>query len=166
MSVLDILTIPAPELNKKSELIISINDDIKKLAMDMLETMHHYKSCVGLAAPQVGRNVSMIVVNVGLYHKPYPHHGEMILINPILKLAGERKIGREGCLSIPDLTANVFRASEIEVQASNLEGGSVKLNCTGFEAVVIQHETDHLEGVLFLDRVASLKTDVFRRKKY
>ena len=166
MPVLKILTIPDPLLYKPCEKIALINDDLRKFAKNLLDTMHSYKNCVGLAAPQAGSNFRMIVVNVGLSPKPHHNNGEMILVNPVLKLSGERKTGREGCLSVPDMTGNVSRAAEVELEALNMEGNIIKLSTTGFEAVVLQHEIDHLDGILFLDRVVSLKTDIFRRKTY
>ena len=164
MPVLKILTIPDPVLSKPCEKIATIDQDIVTLAKNMLDTMHFHKNCVGIAAPQIGLNIRIVVVNVGLYPKPHPNNGELVLINPVLKLSAERKIGREGCLSIPDMTGNVYRATGLELEALNLDGNIIKLNTDGFEAVVIQHEADHLDGILFLDRVVSLKTDVFRRK--
>ncbi len=166
MPLLKILTIPDPVLSKISNFIETIDEKIKTLANDMLETLHSHKNCVGIAAPQVGKNLRMVVINVGLYPKPHHNNGELVLINPVLKLFGERKAGREGCLSIPDLTANVARSNEVSLRALDINGNIVQFETYGFEAVVLQHEIDHLDGILFLDRVVSLKTDVFRRKSY
>ena len=166
MPVLRILTIPDPVLYKPCDRIAKIDDNIVSFAKDLLETMHFYKNCVGLAAPQAGKNFRLVVVNVGLYPKPHPNNGEMVLINPSLKLSPGRKVGREGCLSVPDMTGNVYRADQAELEALNLDGNIIKFTATGFEAVVLQHEIDHLDGIVFLDRVVSLKTDVFRRKTY
>jgi peptide deformylase len=94
------------------------------------------------------------------------NHGLLILINPEILAKGGRQIVREGCMSIPDYTANIERAQWVLVDALDREGKQVILESVGFEAVAIQHEVDHLDGILFLDRVASLKTDLFRRKKY
>ncbi|MCX5781564.1 MAG: peptide deformylase [Elusimicrobia bacterium] len=166
MSVIKVLTIPDPILNKKSKKIENIDEVVRKIASDMLQTMHFHKNCIGLAAPQIGQNLRMVVINLALYPKPHPNHGELVLINPLLKVSEQKKIGREGCLSVPDLTANVLRSIRVEIEALNLDGNFIKFETEGFEAVVIQHEADHLDGILFLDRVASLKTDVFRRKQY
>jgi peptide deformylase len=89
-----------------------------------------------------------------------------VLVNPRVVLASGGDVAREGCLSIPDLTANVRRATEVVVEASLPEGGSRAIEAEGFEARCLQHEIDHLDGILFLDRVDSLTTDVFRRKRY
>ncbi len=166
MSVIKIITIPDPILNNKSKIIENIDDSIRKMASDMLETMRFHKNCIGLAAPQIGQNLRMVVINLSLYPKPHPNHGELVLINPSLIVSGEKKLGREGCLSVPDLTANVLRSIKVEIEALNLDGNIIKFETEGFESVVVQHEVDHLDGILFLDRVASLKTDVFRRKQY
>lgn len=166
MSKLEIIRIPNPVLKKVSSPIKEITPEISKLIADMLDTMHSFKSCIGLAAPQVNKSLRLLVIDVSLYHKPHPNHGQLIMINPgICKREGNR-FGREGCLSVPDLTGNVIRAEKILVEAINQEGKPIKIESTGFESVVIQHEIDHLDGLLFLDRVSSLKTDVFRRKTY
>jgi peptide deformylase len=91
------------------------------------------------------------------------HHGRLVLVDPVISaFSSESEIAREGCLSIPDLTANVRRALRVTVSARDV----ASFEATGFEARVIQHEVDHLDGLLFLDRVTSLKDDVFRRKRY
>ena len=117
--------------------------------------------CVGLAAPQLGELVRVVVVDVSEHPKGGDHNGRLVLVNPRIVTAEGAEIGREGCLSIPDLTANVRRASRIAVE----HAGS-RVESEGFEARCIQHEIDHLDGILFLDRVASLVDDVFRRKTY
>jgi peptide deformylase len=90
----------------------------------------------------------------------------MVLINPVLKSSSGRQIGREGCLSLPDYTANVPRASLVEYVALDSELRPRTVVARDFEAVVLQHETDHLDGILFIDRVVCLKTDLFRRRSY
>lgn len=164
MSVLPILTIPHPALYRPCAKIERIDEQIRTLAADMIAAMKSHPHCVGIAAPQVGKNIRLVVIDVSLYPKPHPNRGEMTLINPVLRPFGEKRIGREGCLSVPDLTGNVLRSEKVDVEALNLDGNIIKFETSGFEAVVVQHEVDHLDGILFLDRVASLKTDVFRRK--
>jgi peptide deformylase len=113
--------------------------------------------CVGLAAPQIGQLVRVAVVDCSGHPRVEEPNGLMVLVNPRITFADGSELGREGCLSIPDLTGNVRRASAVEV------GG---IRSSGFEARCIQHELDHLDGILFLDRVESLAHDLFVRKVY
>jgi peptide deformylase len=127
--------------------------------------MRANQGCVGLAAPQLGDEVRIVAVDVSEHPRATRHHGLLVLVNPVIRLSSGSEIAREGCLSIPDLTANVKRATEVLVEASDPEGETRAIEAEGFEARALQHEIDHLDGILFLDRVASLTTDVFRRKR-
>jgi peptide deformylase len=127
--------------------------------------MRANQRCVGLAAPQLGDEVRIIVVDVSEHPRATRHHGLLVLVNPVIKRSSGSEIAREGCLSIPDLTANVKRSTEVTVEASGTDGAIQSIDAEGFEARALQHEMDHLDGILFLDRVANLTTDVFRRKK-
>ena len=121
-----------------------------RVAADLLETMRAFPGCVGIAAPQIDELVRLIAVDVSEHPKAPPSaNGELLLVDPFVTRAEGAKVAREGCLSIPHLTANVRRATEIVV-----------------EARCLLHEIDHLDGLLFLDRVDSLAADVFRRKSY
>lgn len=164
--ILNILRLPHPLLKTPSQPIDFQTPDLQIFIDHMLETMYHHPRCVGLAAPQVGKSWQVIVVDASRIEKPGSRHGRLALLNPSIIHATERRLLREGCLSIPDYTGNVLRATEVEVHALDRHGRSLQIKAHGFEAVVFQHELDHLEGKLFLDRVASLETDVFRRKKY
>ena len=129
--------------------------------------MRSYPGCVGIAAPQVDELVRVVVVDVtGHRRAPDDHHGLLALVNPVVTRCAGAEVAREGCLSIPDFTANVRRATEITVVALTAEGDDVEVASTGFEARCLLHEIDHLDGVLFLDRVDSLTGDVFPRKRY
>jgi peptide deformylase len=123
---------------------------------------------VGISAPQLGVLKRIMVVDVSASRRgaQVENHGLLVLINPEILAKGGRQIVREGCMSIPDYTANIVRAQWVLVDALDVEGRQMILESVGFEAVAIQHEVDHLDGILFLDRVASVKTDLFRRKKY
>ena len=132
----------------------------------MMETMLHHPHCVGLAAPQVGKGWRLFTVDARRMDKPGSYHGPLALVNPVVLAKQGQRIIREGCLSVPDFTGNVLRAETISLEAWTLEGKRMEIHATGFEAIVFQHELDHLEGKLFLDRVGSLETDVFRRKTY
>lgn len=135
--------------------------EAERIAAALLDTMDSLGHCVGLAAPQLGLLSRVVVVDVSGHPKAPENNGRLVLVNPRIVATSGSEIGREGCLSIPDLTANVRRATAVSVEHT---GGSVE--SVGFEARCIQHEIDHLDGILFLDRVASLADDVFRRKRY
>ncbi|MEO7198086.1 MAG: peptide deformylase [Solirubrobacterales bacterium] len=135
--------------------------DVEAVGADLVDTMEALGHCVGLAAPQLGELVRIVVVDVSAHPKAGDHNGRLLLVNPTVVATQGSVLGREGCLSIPDLTANVRRAEAITVEHA---GGT--LESAGFEARCLQHEIDHLDGILFLDRVASLVDDVFRRKTY
>ena len=98
--------------------------------------------------------------------KPGSQHGRLIIVNPFVVDKQDIRLSREGCLSVPDYTGNVLRATRVILQGKDRRGNTLEIKAEGFEAIVLQHELDHLDGALFLDRVASLETDVFRRKKY
>ena len=135
--------------------------DAERVAADLRATMATIGHCVGLAAPQIGELVRVVAVDVSGHPKAGEHNGELVLVNPRVVSAEGSAIGREGCLSIPDLTANVRRAERVVVEHA---AGTVE--SSGFEARCLQHEIDHLDGILFLDRVASIVDDVFRRRTY
>jgi len=128
------------------------------VARDLEDTMDAFGHCVGLAATQLGEMLRIVVVDVGGHRKAASSNGRLMLVNPRIVAAEGAEVGREGCLSIPDLIANVRRATRIEVEA-----GDRRMVSEGFEARCLQHEIDHLDGLLFLDRVDSLTADVFRR---
>jgi peptide deformylase len=134
---------------------------IESVGRDLVDTMRSFGHCVGIAAPQLGELVRVLVVDVTGHPKAESSNGLLLLGNPRVVDAEGSEVAREGCLSLPDLTANVRRASRIAVEHA---GGRVE--CEGFEARCVQHEIDHLDGILFLDRVESLVDDVFRRKSY
>lgn len=140
--------------------------ELQKFIDDMLETMYAHPRCVGLAATQLGRPWRVIVVDASRVDKPGSQHGEIVVLNPFIVERRGQHLLREGCLSVPDYTGNILRATAVDVQGKDRGGRPLEIRADGFEAVVFQHELDHLDGKLFLDRVASLETDVFRRKKY
>lgn len=158
---MDVIRFPDPRLKQPCA---PVGDgDVAALAAALLETMAGFGRCVGIAAPQVGELVRLCVVDCSVNPKVTEHHGRLVLVDPeIVSVSEETEIAREGCLSIPDFTANVRRPLRVRVRARDVE----PFEAAGFEARVILHEVDHLDGMLFLDRVASLKDDVFRRKKY
>ena len=163
MAILKILTIPNPILKQNCVQVNSINDSVIKLITDMQDTMNGSVHCVGIAAPQVGVSLRIIAVNVTLNPKPHRNNGLLIMINPIITYSSGKLKSREGCLSVPDFTGNVARKDKITVEYIDINGKQKVLKTNGFESIVIQHEIDHLNGVVFLDKVSSLKTDIFKR---
>src|SRR5687768_315369 len=123
-------------------------------------------ACVGLAAPQIGVSKRAIAVDVTNHPKTTVCHGLVVMLDPEIVESSGRDIGREGCMSVPDFTANVARATHIVVRGTSPDGDGLVIATEGFEARAFQHEIDHLDGMLILDRVSSLATDVFRRKTY
>jgi len=164
--ILDVLQIPNPLLKARAHLVESDSPGLQPFIDDMVETIDRHPRCVGLAATQVGKPWRVIVVDASRMDKPGSRHGRIILLNPFIVRRSGQTLLREGCLSVPDYTGNVARATAVEIQGKDRGGRPVEIRADGFEAIVFQHELDHLEGKLFLDRVVSLETDVFRRKKY
>ncbi|MCK9188792.1 peptide deformylase [Acidithiobacillus sp.] len=165
MAVLSILTYPDPRLQRKAESVSVFDGALHHFIDDLTETMYASPGGVGIAAPQVDRPQRIVIVDV----RPKLGencHGLMVLINPELAAWEGMAVGREGCMSVPDFTGNVIRAERIQVQAQDASGRERSYECEGFEARAIQHEMDHLDGFLFLDRLVSRKIDLFRRKNY
>ena len=168
MAILPVLMFPDPLLQEKSAPVSGVTPEVSALVDDLLETMRASAGGVGISAPQVGVLKRIMVVDVSTHRRGSQerNHGLLVLINPEILARGGRQIVREGCMSIPDYTANIERAQWVLVDAIDRNGKQVILESIGFEAVAIQHEMDHLDGILFLDRVISVKTDIFRRKKH
>ena len=166
MAVRDILLYPDARLKEVSTPVAAIDAEVDALAQDLIDTMVAAGHSVGVAAPQIGVTRRVVVVDVS--HSKLGrdnNHGLLLMINPeILEQEGQETM-REGCMSVPDYTGNVTRAETVVVQFLDREGQEQVIRAGGFEAVAIQHELDHLDGYLFLDRVSSLKTDLFRRKR-
>ena len=167
MAVLPILQFPDPLLKEKCAPVDRVTPELSSRVDDLLDTMRASPGCVGIAAPQVGILQRILVVDVSGHKRGgrEENHGLLVLVNPEILARGGRQMVREGCMSIPDYTANVQRAQWVLVDALDRTGKQVILEAVGFEAVAIQHEADHLDGLLFLDRVSSVKTDLFRRKR-
>jgi peptide deformylase len=165
MAVLDILKYPDEQLKQVSQPVTLFDNNLLMLLADLEQTMKSGTGGVGIAAAQVGIFHRIALVDVSAKAK-IKHNGYMILINPEIKTWEGMKIGREGCMSVPDYTGNVIRAEKITLQAANAKGDIIEYYCEGYEARAVQHELDHLDGLLFLDRLVSRRTDLFTRKKY
>ena len=164
--ILPILEYGDPILRAKGKPIDNIDDRIRELAANMIETMHAANG-VGLAAQQVGEALQLTVLDVSLVEdrpstlkvdgKDVDPKAAMplVLINPEIELHGAAEPGVEGCLSFPEITGDIERANTVIVRAQTLEGGTIEVEATGFLARAIQHEGDHLNGILFIDRMNS-----------
>jgi peptide deformylase len=145
------------------------DDELLVFVKDLETTMRAGPGGVGIASPQVGRFERIAIIDLSekiKLPKGSSNHGRMVLINPELTEWDGMVIGREGCMSVPDFTGNVIRAEKIKFSAFDEHGEQQKFQCEGFEARAVQHEVDHLDGLLFLDRLVSRKTDLFKRKTY
>ncbi len=163
MAVLPLVIAPDERLNTKSSPIEKVDDALRKLAADMLDTMY-YERGIGLAAVQVGVLKRMLVADVTWRENEGP--GEQhVLINPeILEDTKDEHIYKEGCLSFPDQFAEVTRPSGVRVRYLDLDGKQQEKTFDGLLATCIQHEIDHLNGIVFVDHISSLKRDMIIRK--
>jgi len=167
MPVQKILLYPHPLLKKVCHPVAAIDPEITSLVGDLVDTMRDGPGSVGVAAPQIGVTLRVCVVDVSASRQGKENsHGLLVMINPEITGREGAAVMREGCMSIPDYTGDVERATAITVRFTDGTGERREVAAAGFEAVAIQHEMDHLDGVLFLDRVSSLKTGLFRRKNY
>ena len=164
MALLPVLVYPDERLKRTSNPVTEFNQELRDFIADLEETLRSFPGCVGLAAPQVNRPQRIVIVDVSA--KPdIPNHGRLILVNPEITERQDEAVGREGCLSVPDYTGNVARAGRIRLGAQDAQGAMREFECEGYEARAVQHEIDHLDGLLFLDRLVS-RRDLFRRKMY
>lgn len=164
--ILELLTYPDPRLKQLSQPVETFDEDLSNFLKDLEETMRAEPSGVGIAAPQVGRFQRIVIVDVSKHKKATKHHGRLILINPEITDWSGFEIAREGCMSVPDYTGNVIRATHITLTAQNEHGETQQFEMEGYEARAVQHELDHLNGLLFLDRLVSRRHDLFQRKTY
>ena len=161
MAVLPILTAPDPVLKSKSKLVEAVDDRIRALMDDMVETMYHAPG-IGLAAPQVGVLERVIVMDIA---RKDEDRAPIRMANPeIVWASDEDNVYEEGCLSVPEHYADVVRPKEVKVRYLDETGAKHEIHATGLLATVVQHEMDHLDGVLFLDHLSSLKRNMILRK--
>lgn len=160
-----VLRLPEAILKQPCAPVERIDAAARELARDLVDTMRASPACVGLAANQIGVPVRAFAVDVTGHRKARSCHGEFVLLNPEILLAHGPVAAREGCMSVPDLTGDVARATTLVVRGLTPEGDERVLEVDAFEARAVQHEVDHLDGFLFLDRVTSADA-VFTRKVY
>ncbi|HVC68713.1 MAG TPA: peptide deformylase [Acidimicrobiales bacterium] len=165
MSVRAVLTLPHPVLMTTAAPVGSIDDDARLLAQDLIDTMRASPACVGIAAPQIGVSRRAFVVDVSGHRKAVSCHGTFVLFDPVIVSAEAPEPAREGCMSVPDLTGDVSRATRVTVSGMDVDGERRTLHVDAFEARAVLHEIDHLDGLVFLDRVVGAHA-VFPRKTY
>jgi len=165
MAVRPILLYPDPMLKQVAIQVESVDEPTVAVIQDLVDTMLDSGHSVGVAAPQIGELIRVVVVDVSKSKLGKDNnHGLLEMVNPVIIEKSGSKMMREGCMSVPDYTGNVTRAEHIAVEFTDCAGQLRVIEASGFESVAIQHELDHLDGMLFLDRVSSLKTDLYRRK--
>ena len=161
MSILPIIKYPNPGLSKPALEVAEVTPELQLLADNMLETMYNAPG-IGLAAPQVGESVRLIVLDVDRNDIP---RCPVILFNPrIVEQAGEQ-VYEEGCLSVPNYLADVIRAQRVLVEGIDREAQPLQIEGEGLLAICLQHEIDHLDGKLFLDRISPLKRALYRKRR-
>jgi peptide deformylase len=164
--VLEVVRAPAPVLSRVGEEVDPTDPEVVQLAADLVATMRVSPGCVGLAAPQVGVGAKVFCVDVTEHPKTRTHHGTFVLCNAEVVQASRNEKAREGCMSVPDFTGDVKRASRIVVQGQLPgTGEKVEIAADAFEARALQHEIDHCDGLLFLDRAAGAHA-IYPRKTY
>ena len=165
MAVRPIVRYPEHSLKEPSRPFTGPPEEARALIEDLLDTMRASPATVGLAAPQIGVGIRAFVLDVSGHRRATTSQGLVALLDPVLLHEEGGETVREGCLSVPDLTANVRRATRVEIRGRTAEGEEKRYEMEGFEARAALHELDHLDGFLILDRVTSAG-DVFARKVY
>lgn len=161
MAKLEIVTFPDPRLKKKCEEVEEVTPEIRKFLTDMAETMYEAPG-IGLAAPQVGRNIRAVVIDIGEDEETGRKSRLYKLINPeIVERKGTTEY-EEGCLSIPEVRETVKRSASVVVEALDENGKELTIEASDLLAICLQHEIDHLDGVLFIDRLSTLKRELVR----
>ncbi len=155
MALMEVLKFPNPVLRKKCEKVETVDEEIKKIAQDMAETMYA-ENGIGLAAPQVGISKRIFVVDVD---------EELItVINPEISVSGEKEIMEEGCLCLPKVSVEIERLSNAQVKGLDIDGKGILIEAVDLLARALQHETDHLNGMLIIDHLSKVKRDMVVKK--
>jgi peptide deformylase len=165
VAVREVLRYPDRRLKLPAVPVGAPGPAVRRLARDLLDTAAAFPRTVGIAAPQVGAMWRVAVVDCTGHRRVPDAQGRIWLIDPVVLEREGDEIGREGCLSLPEITANVRRPTRVAVEATDIDGRRRRVEAEGFEARAVLHEIDHLDGILILDRVASLALDVFPRRR-
>lgn len=165
MAIRTVRVLPDGVLTSPARKVGRVDEQARALAVDLLETMRASPACVGLAATQIGVPLRAFAIDVTGHKKARSCHGEVVLFDPEIIAFATPEMGREGCMSVPDLTGDVERATVVTVAGLDPDGERRELTVDAFEARAVQHELDHLDGLVFLDRCTGPHT-IFRRKVY
>ncbi len=175
MKLLEIITYPDPRLKQKSQAVPDLNANLRELADNMLHTMYHYKG-IGLAAPQVNQHVRLLVIDTVWHRKPEDDENNplsemekqykqpLVLFNPVIKKKDGKISYGEGCLSVPGYYEDVTRAKYVEVEYLDRDGKKQLIKTDGLLSVCIQHEIDHLDGFVFVERLSLIKCERLKAK--
>jgi len=158
MAVLEILKAPNEKLKVKAEQVVNV-EEVQTLIDDMLDTMYDTEDGIGLAAPQVGTSKAIIIIDIS-----EDRNSPLILINPEVVSGSNKKMGQEGCLSVPGYYSDVARFTSVKVKGLDRTGNEVTVESEDFLAIVLQHEIDHLKGKLFIDYLSPLKQKMALKK--
>ena len=160
MAVLEILTYPHLTLKRRAEEVEKVDGEIRKLISDMVDTMYA-NGGIGLAAPQVGVSKRVVVVDIRLYEQS---SSLISIVNPEVVAEGEEVIHEEGCLSVPECVEGIKRKTWIKVRGLNERGREIEVEGEGMLAIALQHEIDHLNGKVILDRMSRVKRDLYKKR--
>lgn len=159
--VREILVWPGPILSTRSEEVESVDAEVKALVADLFDTMYATKNGIGLAAPQIGVHRRVAVIDLSKGRDPKQ---ALVLVNPVIERREGEVDDEEGCLSVPGEAEAVRRAARVWLKALDLDGKEYCLEAEGLLAVALQHEVDHLDGMLYVDRLSALKRDLIRKR--
>lgn len=163
MALRDVLQFPDPRLREKASPVKEVDEAIRTLARDMIEVMYDEPG-IGLAAPQVGEGIRLVVMDTA-WNEEGGERNPVVMVNPEILHREGQIVWTEGCLSVPDFQAEVERAARVRVRYSDLDGNVVEEEAEELRAVCFQHEVDHLDGVLFIDRISRLKRSMYVKKR-
>ena len=163
MPLREVLQFPDARLKRMSKRVGEITEEIRALAQDMIEVMYDEPG-IGLAAPQVGKAIRLVVMDTG-WNEEDGEKDPRVMVNPEIQEREGAITWSEGCLSVPDFTADVERAERVVVRYTDLDGTAHEEDVTDLRAVCFQHEIDHLDGILFIDRISRLKRSLYTQKR-
>ncbi len=162
--LLKILQFPDARLRRRSKPVEQVTPAIRALAAEMLEVMYDEPG-IGLAAPQLGEAIRLVVMDTAWSESPDAKRDPHVMLNPEIVAREGRQVSSEGCLSVPDFQAEVERAARVVARWTDLEGNPHEEDASELRAVCFQHEIDHLDGVLFIDRISQLKRSLYKKKR-